>query len=135
MIWQIGWLNVAMLSLASTYLLLQLILLACESRNAPALLAHYKKLHTARKSKCIEADIYKHLREHGNAFLLVLHNVMLLGVVFAIYQTLGTEWLLLSILWILPAAGVYMLGHKIEAEMIKDSDCEKTSKITESKIK
>lgn len=132
-IWQIGWLNVAILSLASAYLLLQLILLACESRNASALLAHYKKLHTARESKCIETDSYKHLREHGNAFLLVVHNVMLLGVVFAISQTFGAEWILLAILWIFPAAGVYMLGHKIEAEMIKDSDCEKKPKITESK--
>lgn len=132
LIWQMTWLNVAILSLASAYLLLQLTLLACESRNAPALLAHYKKLHTARESKCIDPDSYKHLREHGNAFLLVLHNVMLLGVVFAIHQTFGAEWTLLAILWIFPAAGVYMLGHKIEAEMIKDSDCKKNPKITES---
>lgn len=129
------WLNVVMLLLAALYLVILSSLLFCESRNASALLAHYKKLHTSRESKCIETDSYKHLREHGNAFLLVLHNVMLLGVVFAIHQTFGAEWILLAILWILPAAGVYMLGHKIEAEMIKDSDCEKNQKITESKIK
>lgn len=132
MMWQSGWLSYAILSLATVYLLLLSSLLLCESRNAPALLAHYKKLHTARESKCIDPDSYKHLREHGNAFLLVLHNVMLLGVVFAIHQALGTEWILVAILWILPAAGVYMLAHKIEAEMIKDSDCKKNPKITES---
>jgi hypothetical protein len=42
---------------------------------------------------------------------------MLLGVIFAIMHAFGDDWVLLAILWILPAAGVYLHGHKVEAEI------------------
>ena len=121
--WVHGWLNELLLILAGVYLLLQLGLLCWEYSNSKSLLRYYKQLHRARTSGCIDADSYKHLREHGNAFLLVLHNVMLLGVIFAIIQSFGDQWIPLAILWIIPAAGVYMLGHKIEAEMASDRMC------------
>lgn len=117
------WLVHGLLFSAAIYALVQVWLLIRSDFKQS--FSYLKKLHVSRKSKCIESNSYKHLREHGNAFLLVLHNVMLLGVIFAIIQTLGEDWLILTLLWILPAAGVYILGHKLEAELVADRQCKK----------
>lgn len=99
------------------------------------LIEFYRRLHKARKSNCIDVDSYRHLREHGNAFMIVPHNLTLLAVIIALHD-IKNDWSLtwLALLWILPAALVYFLGHKIEAEMIhcygdrQRSSCDSISK-------
>lgn len=105
------------LAFSGLYILLQIFVLYCEYSQVSYLLEYYKKVHKARQSKCIDINSYKHLREHGNAFLLVIHNIIFLAVIFSIAHTFGSEWVLLIVLWIFPASGVYLLGHKIEAAM------------------
>lgn len=84
------------------------------------LINFYRKLHKARQSNCIDVDSYRHLREHGNAFMIVPHNLALLAVIMALHDIKGNWSLMwLALLWILPAALVYFLGHKIEDEMIE----------------
>lgn len=108
------------LGLSGVYIFFQIVFLCFEYRNSKLLLDYYKRLHKARVSECIDVNSYKHLREHGNAFLLVIHNIMFLAVVFSIAHVFGSDWVLLAVLWVFPASGIYLLGHKIEAEMACD---------------
>jgi hypothetical protein len=83
------------------------------------LLSFYKCLHVARESGVIDPNSYKHLREHGNAFFIVLLEVVFLLLCIGSFSLYGLRGLLaMACLWILPGALIYFLGHKIEAEMM-----------------
>lgn len=93
----------------------------------------YKNLHNARQLGAIDVTSYKHLREHGNAFLIVLHNLFFMYVIVSLSELfkiiswqgklIGFEVdkiIFLSVLWIVPASLVYFIGHGIEIDMISD---------------
>lgn len=89
----------------------------------------YVRLENARQRSSIDLDSYRHLRENGNAFLIVVFEIILFAAASAIcHLTTGptkdfttSHWLVLVLLvaWILPGAMVYFLGQRIEALMIE----------------
>ena len=115
------WLFSFLFFLCCFYLVLQFIFICKEYTASNKIISFYSELHKARQSNLIDTNSYKHLREHGNAFMLVIHNVLLLCFVFTIVKLFGEKYILLSLVWALPAACVYFVGHKIESEMVKAS--------------
>jgi hypothetical protein len=79
----------------------------------------YQNLHRARQSNRFDPDSYRHLREHGNAFFIVILELILLPCLLAAEHFFGLIGIgVFLFFWILPAAAVYFLGHKIEAELL-----------------
>lgn len=107
----------------------QAVLLFREFRAGYAPWSFYVRLENARQRSSIDLDSYRHLRENGNAFLIVVFEIILFAAASAIcHLTTGptkdfttSYWLVLVLLvaWILPGAMVYFLGHRIEALMIE----------------
>lgn len=89
-----------------------------DSRNA---FYFYARLHYSRTRQKISPESYRHLREHGNAFFIVILEILFLSASLSVFKLFGNHpfWPALLILWILPGAFVYFLGHRIEAEMIE----------------
>lgn len=56
-------------------------------------------------------ESYRHLREHGNAFFIVLLELLLGAALF--YSPV--PWAVLLMLWIFPAAGVWFFGTFLES--------------------
>lgn len=56
-------------------------------------------------------ETYRHLREHGNAFFIVLLELLLGAALF--YSPV--PWAFLVMLWIFPAAGVWFFGTRLES--------------------
>ncbi|MGV8900276.1 MAG: hypothetical protein ACOH2B_13680 [Burkholderiaceae bacterium] len=56
-------------------------------------------------------ESYRHLREHGNAFFIVLLELLLGAALF--YSPV--PWGVVLILWIFPAAGVWLFGTLMES--------------------
>ena len=59
-------------------------------------------------------ESYRHLREHGNAFFAVLLELLLGAVLF--YTPL--PWAVILMLWIFPAAVVWLFGTLMESRII-----------------
>jgi hypothetical protein len=97
----------------------QVLILNRAARRDEDAIAFYKKLYTARQHPTIDLSSYRHLREHGNAFSLVLANLFFFVLILSIEQVFGAANLWLLILWVAPAAVVYFLGHKIESGMLE----------------
>lgn len=87
----------------------------------------YRNLATARSSSLIDKDkpatpgaeyltSYRHLREHGNAFLIVLLEGLLAYTLFH-SPSLEIATLLLGV-WMLPAAAVWVIGSALESRFI-----------------
>jgi hypothetical protein len=55
-------------------------------------------------------ESYRHLREHGNAFFIVFLELLLGAALF--YSPF--PWVVLPVLWIFPAAGVWLFGTLLE---------------------
>ncbi len=62
-------------------------------------------------------ESYRHLREHGNAFFIVLLEFLLGSVLF--YSSL--PWGVVLMLWILPAVGVWYFGTRLESRNFNQS--------------
>ncbi len=101
---------------------LQLILLwkKCYQQREQ-LYCFYKKLHNARKDPEIAPSSYRHLREHGNAFFIVMLELGLLAIILSWIKLFDSSlyWPLLLAVWIAPGAAVYFIGHVLEAEMVR----------------
>jgi hypothetical protein len=97
----------------------QLVLLWNEQRDGDALLMFYEQLHRARRNPQIALDSYRHLREHGNAFFIVVLELMFFAVAMSMLQVFGQNpyWPVWLVLWVAPGAMVYFLGHRVEALM------------------
>lgn len=99
----------------------QIVLLRREYRQNDDLLDFYQQLHRARQARIISSDSYRHLREHGNAFFIVVLELMFFSVAMSLFKLFGHNpyWPTLLILWVVPGASVYFLGHRIEALLRK----------------
>jgi hypothetical protein len=79
----------------------------------------YSGLVTQRKrDRDLKRDYiesYRHLREHGNAFAIVICEI-LLGVVLAKVQT-ETQFIASLVLWMLPASSSWIIGTWLEARL------------------
>lgn len=129
------------------YFIFQLSMIICRwfSKNS---FVFYKNLHNARQLGAIDVTSYKHLREHGNAFLIVLHNLFFMYVVISLSELfkimswqgnlIGFEVdkiVFLSVLWIVPASLVYFIGHDVEGDMVSDYKNEKAKANKKNQIK
>jgi hypothetical protein len=82
---------------------------------------YYSELAKARagESKTVGeyVESYRHLREHGNAFGIVLLEICLATACIA---APSVQWLsVLLVLWILPATGVWLIGTVLETRVSK----------------
>ncbi|TNB96168.1 hypothetical protein FHG55_11785 [Pseudomonas jessenii] len=108
------------------------IIVKCQ-RNSVELFRFYRKLALKRsRAKGGIVDSYRHLREHGNAFGIVLFQVILALFLFAAttyasysnsmrtQSTLEVSVTLVVVLmvWILPATLVWLVGCIIEQEFV-----------------
>jgi len=97
---------------------LQLVPLRFSSRKK-AEISHqfYRKLTNARAQNLMSnqeyKESYRHLREHGNAFLILFFEVIL-GVVLAGAAS-AAHAIIFLILWILPASFIWMHGTVLES--------------------
>ena len=133
----------------SVFVLVQIVILLREYRLKNESWYFYVYLNKARNHTNIDLDSYRHLRENGNAFLIVVFEVILFAGISAMFHiwpvssvsaippiclpacqdcllqdtltTDATYWsvLVLLVAWILPGAMVYFLGQRIEALMIE----------------
>lgn len=105
-------------SIFSIVLLLQIVPLI-RSMRKDAQISHqfYEKLADARADLELNRqeymESYRHLREHGNAFFILLCEGAL-GIVLIGLPNAGYA-LICLLLWTLPAAGVWVLGTQLEA--------------------
>ena len=102
---------------ALIFIVWQIALLCREYYQGDELLAFYEQLHRARKYPKIDLDSYRHLREHGNAFFIVILELMFFAFAMSMLKVFGCHpyWPALLALWVVPGAMVYFLGHRIEA--------------------
>lgn len=74
------------------------------------------------KAKGGITDSYRHLREHGNSFFIVLLEILLGLFLVGINSLAGepgitlTAYLLILVLWVLPAVLVWAIGIAVELE-------------------
>ncbi|MDY6891810.1 MAG: hypothetical protein SVU24_09530 [Pseudomonadota bacterium] len=113
----------AVLFSAALLIVKQLCLLVVEYRQKDKIISFYESLHRARQRPKISLDSYRHLREHGNAFFIVVLELMFLAVALSVFKLFGAHpyWPALLVLWITPGAAVYFLGHRIESLMVEKS--------------
>ena len=87
----------------------------------------YRDLATARSKGMPEKDkpptpgmeyltSYRHLREHGNAFLIVLLEGLLAYTLF--HSPSRSCATIILVLWLLPAATVWLLGTVLESRFV-----------------
>jgi hypothetical protein len=70
-------------------------------------------------------ESYKHLREHGNAMLIVLSEIAL-GLVLSSARTM-TQFVCFVVLWILPASSSWFIGSALERSLTHTSGSRRTS--------
>lgn len=121
---ELFWLTLAVLVASFTILGQFALVYIFVSRNS-TLYDFYKKLAGSRTTSNKEIiESYRHLREHGNSFAIVLCEIILAGLLYAIIYAGGRESSYsgyaesyaagLLLLWILPASLVWIAGTLIE---------------------
>ena len=113
--------TLAFLTLLLLILFLQLAILTAGTRNGWSIILEYyrelveaRSVSTPKQKSYIES--YKHLREHGNAFAIVLLE-MIFGVLLYLAPTTICIFAML-VLWISPAAYVWLVGSKLEHNLL-----------------
>ncbi|MCO7642520.1 hypothetical protein NJI34_37755 [Pseudomonas sp. S 311-6] len=91
-------------------------------RRLDFLFDFYRNLSSARD--CYSGSLiesYKHLREHGNAFFIVVMELVLAGVIFGVgVFGAGVVGIAIAIfIWVLPAARVWWIGSLLERAFMK----------------
>lgn len=115
--------------ITSIFSLLQIVLIFSRSNKQFS----YLKILSIKRSKETTdiVDSYKHLREHGNAALIVICELFLAALCHPIlfnddnssislenFRQLG----LLIGIWSLPAACIYFFGHHLEYQFVNDNN-------------
>lgn len=87
---------------------------------------YYEKIIPKRKKHADSGYVesYKHLREHGNSFLIVLFEFFLALPIYCFVSRPGIEpevgvahLLLIVLLWIMPASFIWGFGNKLETHL------------------
>lgn len=83
--------------------------------------SHYKSLCKKRaevdNASKEYVESYKHLREHGNAFMIVIMEIVLAVILYGVKTP---EHLLIAILaWVYPAAYIWFVGTFLENDFLK----------------
>lgn len=70
-------------------------------------------------------ESYRHLREHGNSFLIVVFELLLAAVLFAVSLSTGHDAVIYlfvaTFLWVVPAAGIWLVGTRLEKQFVVDT--------------
>lgn len=82
-----------------------------------SILTEYRQKEKNNNSRDNYIESYKHLREHGNAFLILLMELLLGLILVKVHQI--SHITLVIVLWILPATSVWILGTILEAKLIE----------------
>jgi len=100
--------------------LLQLVVLASPCINLNAVRHRYGGLARRRASSDAwvgeYVESYRHLREHGNALLIILMEVILAAALYEADTTV--RFITVAMIWILPAAFSWFLGTWLEFELV-----------------
>jgi hypothetical protein len=108
--------------------------------NKTSLYNFYTKLATARRNGAEGGiiDSYRHLREHGNSFLIVLLEAILGVVLFGVRSLVsptgsdcmasGFSTLVVLVVWVLPAAAVWAIETVLEGSFATSEDREDPDK-------
>lgn len=113
---------------------LQLVIVWATLRNTAGLYSFYKKLAARRVGNAEIVESYRHLREHGNSFAIVLCEICL-GSLLLVVSTPSTSasqlfgggdgmaWgiALITFLWVIPAACIWLIATGLERRFMKDS--------------
>lgn len=107
---------------------MELVLLAKAFAGTTHMLAFYRQL-SEKRSEAGSADLvesYRHLREHGNSFMIVVFEVILGILIFTFTRSdpaigiymqsaqVVSIFAVIMLLWIAPAASVWLLGTALE---------------------
>lgn len=111
-------------SLLAIVLCLQLVPLAFSiHKEGERTYSYYTRLIKARSQDTEETrqyvESYKHLREHGNAFFILLFELVL-GVILATVSKASLA-LIALLLWIIPATLVWLVGTILEYRLANES--------------
>lgn len=91
-------------------------------KNGERAHTYYRQLTKARSRNTEDArqyiESYKHLREHGNAFFILLFELAL-GIILV---SVSEPWMAFNVLvfWIIPAALVWLIGSVLEARFARE---------------
>jgi hypothetical protein len=78
-------------------------------------LAHRRAVADDARIEYVES--YRHLRENGNAFFIILLE-LLLGAMLFYSNSFGLSWSIVLAIWIFPAAFVWLFGTLLESKLI-----------------
>lgn len=114
-----SWQSLA-LAFASLVLAFQLSLLFTAATNRfERIFAYYLKLCTSRSSEARQVreyvESYRHMREHGNAFFIVLLELGLAMTAIAVPSLALLAALV--VLWVLPASAAWLIGTVLESRL------------------
>ena len=86
-------------------------------------LASFRAINSAPIREYVES--YRHLREHGNAYLIIIFEFFLGSVLWYLPST--KLRLVAGVVWVLPAALFWFIGNILEYKMVRDgpqcADC------------
>jgi hypothetical protein len=109
-----------MLAAYSVFALQISLLIFAFCGNFTRVAEYYRRLSVARatsdRAKLEYIESYRHLREHGNAFAIVILEVCL--AMAAVAAPTITALAILFFLWMLPAAFVWVIGTVLESKLV-----------------
>lgn len=111
-----NWHGIGKTLLATTVLAQGALIFAAQKGNFAEIFKFYENLAAARRKpdKHGLVESYRHLREHGNAVMIVLLEIVF-GIIIASAST-PTELVVSLIAWLLPAAATWLIASVLEAK-------------------
>ena len=77
-----------------------------------------EKKQLSQNYNTVYLESYKHLREHGNTFLIIIFEILLAILLYQIKDL--TTFTIVIVLWILPAAFIWQFGNFLESKLYND---------------
>lgn len=101
-------------------------------RDVKGLVSFYRSISEKRSSEKTDiVESYRHLREHGNSFFIVVCEIILAGILYGVYKiwfTFGTSasgnedngllytYLIIISIWVFPAVMIWLVATRFEIE-------------------
>jgi hypothetical protein len=110
------------LTLAGALVFVQLVLVAIAQRKDFGKVNNFyddlvKARYEEAKAGTDYKDSYRHMREHGNAMMIVILEI-LLGAVLATIEK-APALVVVLVVWLIPAAYVWVIGSTLEGHFVK----------------
>lgn len=123
--------NFLIILLAALVVWPQYILIGMTVNHSRSLFRYYNRL-SYKRSRCKGdfVESYRHLREHGNAFFILLTEIILGAILFHSGQIPGAHaeaaqsqsmiYVIVIVFWIAPAVSVWIIGTHLERQFVDD---------------